>query len=156
MQGENWNDWGVQNSSSNWHPNSVLNGLGSPDFNEFVRNVIEARPGYVSELLFAFTKPGISFIGKTENLRSDLRYVLDQLNLKYDVATIDGLEKKNVSAVSQDSIEWDSDLRQVAIWVELPALLHFDYLTATERQTLGIKMDIPPNVALQRRSENIR
>lgn len=36
MSGRGWNDWGTENSAGDWHPNSILNGLGSDDFNEFV------------------------------------------------------------------------------------------------------------------------
>ena len=84
MGGLNWRDWGEVNRAENWHPSLVLNGLGSNDFNQFVRNVINERPGHVTELMFSYTKPGISFIGKNENLTDDLISILEMLNLPFD------------------------------------------------------------------------
>ncbi len=147
-----WNNWGTQNSQGDWHPNSILNELGSNDFNEFVQNVVKERPGYVSELLFAYTKPGISFIGKTENIREDLADVLDILDLQYDRSMIEKSAKKNVSKTDQTEIQWDSDLRAMVMRLELPALIHFDYLTEEEKSDLGIDMTIMPNKALHRSS----
>ena len=72
MSGRGWIHWGAQNNVEDWHPNAILNGLGSDDFNQFIKNVVHKRPGYVSELFFSYTKPGITFIGKTENLTDDL------------------------------------------------------------------------------------
>jgi hypothetical protein len=153
-KGLNWdNDAGTKNSRDNWHPNSILNGLGSDDFNEFVRNVVKERPGYVSELYFAFTKPGISFIGKNENLRKDFAYVLDHLGLKYDQTTIESSERQRVSKTPQSEVQWDPKLRETVMRLEVPALLHFDYLSVEEKNALGIQFDIAPNKALQRVDE---
>ncbi|WP_181280541.1 sulfotransferase family 2 domain-containing protein [Aphanothece hegewaldii] len=149
MRAKEWNDWGVQNSQQSWHPNAILNGLGSDDFNEFVRNVVKKRPGYVTELMFAYTKPGISFIGKTENLKEDLIYVLDLLELKYDKASIEQSGKSNVSETDPAEIRWDPDLYRTVMRLELPALLHFGYLSDEEKSDLGIKMPIMPNKALR-------
>jgi hypothetical protein len=150
MKGLDWdNDAGTKNSRDDWHPNSILNGLGSDDFNEFVRNVVNERPGYVSELYFAFTKPGISFIGKNENLRDDLAYVLDHLGLKYDRATVESSERQRVSKTPQSEVHWDPQLRETVMRLEVPALLHFDYLSQEEKDDLGIRMDIAVNRALR-------
>ena len=152
MGAKNWPYWGTQNSKKSWHPNSTLNGLGSTDFNEFVRNVVRERPGYVSELLFAYTKPGISFVGKTENLREDLSHVLDILGLQYDSTTVEESSKVNVSKTDQKKIRWDPNLKKTVMRLELPALLHFGYLSAKEKNELGIEMKIPTNKALHRRN----
>lgn len=148
-----WTDWGTQNSRVRWHPNSTLNGLGSDDFNQFVRNVVRARPGYVSEMLFSYTKPGISFIGKTESLRDDLGYVLDLLGLEYDREAIKEAPRKNVSKTNPTKVEWDPDLRAAVMRLELPALVHFGYLTEEEKAKFGIDIPLSSNPALQRRKE---
>ena len=46
-----WREWGKSASGPGrgWHPNYMLNGCGSSDFNSFVRNVIRKRPGYATE-----------------------------------------------------------------------------------------------------------
>lgn len=150
-----WKEWGVQNSAKSWHVNSILNGLGDPDFNQFVRNVVHARPGYVSELYFAFTKPGISFIGRTENLRADLMYVLDLLELAYDRERIQQKPKKNVSSPGEFDIEWEPQLKRTVMLLELPALLHFGYLSLQEAAEFGISENILPHKAMQRRFNDI-
>lgn len=152
MSSRNWNYWGVRNSAINWHPNSTLNGLGSDDFNQFIRNVINCRPGYVSELYFSFTKPGINFIGKTEHLKDDLLTVLNVLNLTFDRNSVDETPRQNVSPASSDNIIWDPELRKTVTLLELPALVHFGYLTSDEAQKIGFpeSIKIKPNEALQK------
>jgi len=95
--GLGWPDWGTVNSARDGHPNSVLNGLGDPDFNQFVRNVVAVRPGYVTELFFSFTKPGIDHIGKTETMLDDLAEVARIRAWALDPALFAGKNAVNVS-----------------------------------------------------------
>ena len=148
MQGRGWNDWGRENSRRDWHPNAMLNGLGTDDFNQFVRNVIQKRPGYVSELMFSYTKPGISYIGKTEHLREDLHDILTALNLPFEPSVLASAPKCNESIVEASRVQWDSELRELVVRLELPALLHFDYLSETEQQELGIDLEVSPHPSL--------
>ena len=148
MQGLDWIDWGVSNSCDDWHPCSILNGLGSPDFNQFIRNVVQVRPGYVSELFFAFTKQGIDFIGKNENLRDDLMAVMAIRGLKVDEDAVKKLKRVNESKVKQDKIQWDPDLRDLVMRLEMPALVHYGYLTPEERDKFGIPHDLATHAAL--------
>ena len=55
-----------------WHPNAMLNGLGSSDFNTFVSNVNRKRPGFVTEMYGWYVRPGVHFVGRQENLAEDL------------------------------------------------------------------------------------
>ena len=148
MKGRGWNDWGTQNSADDWHPNSVLNGQGSDDFNTFIRNVIRARPGYVSELYFSFTKPGISYIGKTESLTDDITTVLEALGLPFDRESVRRTPKANVSKTPPEEVRWDEELRQTVIRLELPAMIHFGYLDAAAMREFGVGEEIKPNPAL--------
>lgn len=150
MTGRGWNDWGQENSLRHWHPNVALNGLGDADFNTFVSNCVRVRPGYVSELFFSFAKPGISFIGRTENLVDDLVYVLDFLGLEVDAATIRQTARVNVSPRTTAAIEWDPDLRRTVMQLELPALVHFGYISDQEGAELGLRAAIEPSAAMQR------
>lgn len=154
MKGLGWNDWGTQNSATDWHPNSVLNGLGSDDFNEFVWNVVRVRPGYVSELYYSFTKPGIGFIGKTETLRDDLCYVLDYLGHTYSTDSVIKSQRKNVSKTEQAETSWDPELRLLVMKLELSALIHFDYLTESDKITLGVEHSLMPNKAVNRSTQS--
>ena len=119
-------------------PHLGLNGLGSSDFNEFVEKVIHARPGFVSEMYFSFIKNGITHIGKHENLSADLTIILDSLDVKYDSNILLNSAPVNVSMKKKTKLEWDKDLKSLVTKLELPALLHFDYITDSEREELGI------------------
>ena len=149
MTGKGWDDMGTRNSAADWHPNSVLNDLGSDDFNQFVWNVVREGPGYVSELYFSYTKAGISFVGKTESLRRDLARVLDYQTLKYDREHIDDSRPVNVSGTDSHELSWDPSLRQVVEKLELPALIHFGYLTDHELATVAMGEELGHNRALQ-------
>lgn len=148
MQGLGWNDWGVINSREYWHPCSALNGLGSDDFNQFIRNVVRTRPGYVSELFFAFTKLGINAIGKNENLKNDFLKIMAMRRIPIDTAALDKMGRVNASKVKADQIHWDPELRDLVMRLEMPALVHFGYLTDTERERYGIPADLPTHPAL--------
>ena len=136
MKTVKWRDFGKSNSASQWHPNSVLNGLGSTDFNEFIWNVIKKRPGYVSELFMSYTKSGIDFIGRTETLHQDMLDVLTLLNLEVDSSKILGAPKVHESRKLQ--VEWDPKLKEMMTRIELPALIHFGYLNEQEQRDLGL------------------
>jgi hypothetical protein len=154
MKGRGWNDWGKENSKYDWHPNAILNGLGDEDFNNFVRKIIHKRPGYVSELFFSYAKPGITFIGRTENLVNDLVYVLKSQGLAFDEEELRGLKKVNVSKTDPAEVKWDPYLKRTVTLLELPALIHFGYITPEEISEYGISENILPNKALERSNEN--
>lgn len=156
MMGKGWQNWGQQNSAADWHVNSTLNGLGDDDFNTFVSNVVHARPGYVSELYYAFTKPGISFIGKTESLREDLQYVLDARGLEYSYESIYQKPRVNVSKAVPEKIEWDPQLKRTVTLLELPALIHFGYLKPEDFNALGISEKIKPNQAMEHKLISVK
>ena len=52
--------WGRMNSRLSWHPNAVLNELWDADFTRFALNVVDKRPGYVSELYSLYAHPGVA------------------------------------------------------------------------------------------------
>lgn len=148
MMEKEWTNWGTADSRNDWHPNTDLNGLGSSDFNEFVYNVIKKRPGYVTELMFSYTKSGVSFIGKTENLRAHLAALLDILGLKYKPETISNSRKVNYADKFKNQIEWDPKIREAIIKLELPSLIHYDYLTEKEKTDLFTGITLEPHRAL--------
>ncbi len=162
MKARKWENADVPYFRTNFHPNSILNRHGSDDFNEFVRNIVQERPGYVSELMFAYTKPDISFIGRTETIRKDLVYLLDILDLPYDPRTIEKSPKMNVSKTNDTEIRWNPELKEIVTRLELPALLYFGYLSEKEKSELGIEIEVMPHKALHnsnvpheaRKSEN--
>jgi hypothetical protein len=128
MEGKKWNHWGRQAAAHDWHPSSPLNGLGDPDFNQFLRNVIRVRPGYVTELYSRYTEEGIEFIGRQEDLVEGLIHVLRLLNVSFDEQIIRNLGPENVSPTPQARIRWDPQLRALITRLEYPSLVRYGYV----------------------------
>lgn len=122
-----WVKFGVEGRFSAWHPNSVLNELGSSEFDVFVENVLSRRPGYVSELYFSFCPPEIRFIGRHERLRTDLCEALREGNEKYDEDLIMNEAPVGVSALPSSPLTWDPRVRERAIQLEYAALVRYGY-----------------------------
>ena len=119
----NWKTFG---SNNYWHPNYFLRTCKSYDFNEFVQKVFSSRPGFVSELYSQYAHNDITFIGKQENLTSDLIYFLSKQGYNFDSEIIQNRPRKNVSE-TQD-IKWDPHLREEVKDSEKMALLRYDYV----------------------------
>jgi len=135
----NWRFEGDVQDPHNWHPNAPLNGLGSPDFNCFVRNVIRNYPGYVTEMYSRFAVPQISFVGKQENLCDDLIAVLKKLQLPFDEQFIRGFDKVGVSPKRSTGLIWDPELEAEVIRQEYAGLVRWGY-AETQLPTPGRSM----------------
>lgn len=129
MCGRGWNEWAHRTRSGKrlWHPNAMLDGLGSDDFNEFIRGVAARRPGYVTEYLGWYTTPEMDFIGKQESLVDDLIRVLDVLNENYDEDRIRNWPRVNESRGPKGRPEWDPELRAEVERLEYAALVRYGY-----------------------------
>lgn len=125
-----WCEWGDEKDTKRWHPNAVLNGLGDTNFNQFVRNVIRKRPGYVTELYGWYTKPQIDFVGKQENLREDLIHVLRVLDFEFDEDFVRNFPKVGVSSKTEDKVIWDPDLKEEVFKLEYAGIVRYGYLNA--------------------------
>tara|TARA_B100002019_G_scaffold278819_1_gene280075 strand:+ start:511 stop:744 length:234 start_codon:yes stop_codon:yes gene_type:complete len=68
----------------------------------------------------------ITFIGKQENLASDLIYFLSKQGYNFDSEIIQNRPKKNVSETQE--IKWDPHLREEVKDSEKMALLRYDYV----------------------------
>lgn len=139
MQGKEWRFWGLNASYENWHPNSALNGLGSDNFEEFVRNVIRLLPGYVTEFFYSYAKIGISYVGKNESLVEDLISVLNFLGLDFDETKLRESERENVSSKDRE-LRWSRELKDLVFISELPALIQYDYLTGFSNCHLQVEL----------------
>jgi hypothetical protein len=126
--GVNWRYEGDVHDPNNWHPNAQLNGLGSPDFNCFVRNVIKAYPGYVTEMYSRFAAPHVSFVGKQENLCDDLITVLKRLQIPFDEQFIRGFGKVGVSPKRSAGLQWDPELKAEVSRLEYAGLRRWGYV----------------------------
>lgn len=125
--GVNWRFEGDVDRADNWHPNAPLNGLGHPDFNFFVRNVIRRYPGYVTEMYSRFATPQVSFVGRQEQLCDDLIGVLKLLRLPFDEQFIRNYREVGVSPKRATGCDWDPALKAEVMRLEYAGLVRWGY-----------------------------
>ena len=123
----NWRPWSRDPYGRVWHPCAALDGLGSHDFNTFVRNVIRHRPGYVTEMYRLYDQPGVDFIGKQETLCDDLIAVLRRLGLDFDEKAIRGYRPVGVSPTPPRPVQWDPELLAEIERLEYASLVRYGY-----------------------------
>jgi hypothetical protein len=119
-----------QGDEREWHPVRCLNGLGNPDFNNFVRGIAQKFPGFVTEMFSQYTRPPVAFIGKQENLTEDLITVLKQLDPEVDEDFIRKYSLVNVSAEQHrkpTDVVWDPDLRKQIYQLEYAGIVRYGY-----------------------------
>lgn len=124
-----WKYYGDTRNPTNWHPNAMLNGTGAANFNDFIRNTIKRRPGYVTELFGNYTQPDlIDYVGKQENLREDLIHVLSKRGLDFNADRIRSSAPVGVSRPkSNTQLHWEDELRQEMLRLEYAALIRYSY-----------------------------
>ena len=124
---EGENPMGKMPGRNNWHPNSPLFMYKPDNFNEFIKNILDTHPGYVSELYSSYTT-GVDYIGKTENLAEDLIEVLELMGLNIDRELVKSHDPVNVSKKPDKEISWNQDLENEVLRTEYPALVRYDYI----------------------------
>ena len=128
MESINWRQWGEPKNPYHWHPKTALNGLGSPDFNEFMYKVNRKRPGFVSELYGWYNHSEIQFVGKQENLREDLMKVLSRLYPELDIReTLYRVPMVNESPSAIKMPEWDPEIRRETLKLEYASYVRYGY-----------------------------
>ncbi len=127
MQGLEWKFWGDERDPYKWHPNSMLNGLGSPDFNTFMHNVNKKRPGFVTEMYGWYVRPGVEFVGKTESLSQDLMKAFSLMKLEVDPARVAAVPHQNESPARIARPEWDPAVRKETLRLEYAGCVRFGY-----------------------------
>ena len=128
-------DWAAESDLLGWHPCAAIKHLGADSFEQFVRNVIQHRPGFATELFAQYAQPRISFIGKQENLADDLIDVLQQLNITFDEQRIREHAAINVSS-REASARLSDDLRAELERLEYAGMARYRYsMTSTVAST---------------------
>lgn len=122
-----WKSFGRAGDPAAWHPNAMLNGLGADEFPEFVRRVIEGRPGYVSEMYSWYDRPGVRFVGRQERLSDDLVEVLRILDLDFDEELIRSFKPLHVSPPPRRPIRWTPDLLSRVQRLEHASMVRYGY-----------------------------
>lgn len=122
-----WMTFGRAADPRDWHPTSMLNGTGAADFSDFVLNVIERRPGFVTELFGWYTTPEIDFIGKQENLAEDLVRVLELMDLKFDKDLVMRAAPFGVGEAPANPIIWRAGLKEEVRALEYAGIVRYGY-----------------------------
>jgi hypothetical protein len=121
----NGRDWGSYDSPRTWHPKATLNGLWTRDFNQWVRRVETARPGYATETLYRFAHPRVNFVGRQESLRDDLLRVLRIMGIDVDAEALRGVAPANRSKTRVQY--WDKATRDMATRYERAGIRGLGY-----------------------------
>ncbi len=94
-------------------------------FDNFIKEVLEKRPGFVSELYACYDVFECSFVGKQENLISDLITVLKLM--KYKFKPTDLISLGVINKTPDLKIKWDKKLRQEILNTEYICLRRYKY-----------------------------
>ncbi len=127
MCGRSGTDWAGENDLQSWHPCGILRDTGDPNFSQFVRNVNQKRPGFVTELYSLYTQEGIDFVGTQERLVDDLIVALQQLNVRFDEQRLRESRRVNSSRQQEFPIQWDPAVREETLRCEYAGLARFHY-----------------------------
>ena len=128
MYGIKGADWSDATDLLRWHPCGALRQLGNGDFNEFVRNVIRERPGFVTELYGRYVPRVNGFVGRQEHLLDDLVGVLQRLELDFDEDRIRHHNRVNVSKTqTKEAVVWEPELRAEVERLEYAGLVQYGY-----------------------------
>lgn len=119
--GEEWIKYG----NSNWHPNTPLYELSHRSFNDFLRDLIKSRPGYIYELYSWYTGRDIDFVGRQESLEEDLIKVLEKIGCKFDKNKINSLGRVNTT--KKVGLKADKEVVREFHRIEYPTLVRFGY-----------------------------
>lgn len=110
-----------------WHPQAALYSCRSDNFNEFVCNVLDAEPAYVSRMyegvLGPEGQPFVDEIGRLENLMTDALRILKQFFPKRRVAAIEGVGRQNAS--NKRKLKWEIGLREKVCAIEVAAMVRW-------------------------------
>jgi hypothetical protein len=127
MESMGWPQWGDALNPYRWHPDALLKGTGSHDFNTFVANVNKRRPGFVTEMYGWYARPSVNFVGKQENLSADLIRVLAMMKVKVDVAKVRSIEALNETPAHIPKPVWDAKLKRETLRLEYAGYVRFGY-----------------------------
>ena len=122
-----WRRYGDAESLYDWHPNAMLNDLGSETFTGFVRNVAAARPGFVTEMYGWYTRPQMDFVGRQESLAEDLIQALKTMELDFDEDFVRNYRSVGVSPAPSEPIAWDPELKERMLRLEYAGIIRYGY-----------------------------
>jgi hypothetical protein len=123
-----WRSWGNRKFIGGWHPNFELNGCDHQDFPAFLQWILEYQPGYVGNMFSRYTYKDVDYIGKQENLATDLVAILDHTGLQYDREVVLQRAPVGVSKYKEKKLEWPASLREQVLKTEYSAMLRYKYI----------------------------
>lgn len=113
----------------NWHPQRVLDRCGHDDFAQFIRQVLEREPGYLTRLYEWYIGPPdwmhVKFVCHYESLAEDLATVLRYLRYPFDEQALRRFPPVNVSEIRRAKPVWDRELLKRLLEAEAPTIRRF-------------------------------
>ncbi len=131
MHERSGSDWAGESDLLGWHPCAPIKQCGDDRYEGFVRNVIERRPGFATELFSQYVQADIGFVGKQEQLADDLVAVLRQQNLPFDEQRLRDCAPVNVSR-RDDALDLPQELTAELTRLEYVAMKRYGYATKGE------------------------
>jgi len=123
-----WPNW--ESNSDVFVPIDKLNGLGADSFNDFISNVLNKRPGFVTAMYGLYTGR-CDFVGKQEKMANDLVRVFSFLNTKVNIDNVTKHPRVNVS--KRIDVTWDAKQQAEMEEAEFDAFVRYGYKTEIYR-----------------------
>ncbi len=126
LSGIDFKKFGQSGNIRKMHPLCSLNELYSKNFNEFMFNILEKEPHFLTKLYFRYSHSRlISYVGKQENMKEDLNNIISYLypTIKDKIIFPDAQVNKSKSIV----IKWDTNLYDRMIEQEKMILTTYKY-----------------------------
>jgi hypothetical protein len=127
MESRGWPSSGDSRHLIHFHPDTLLSGLGSSDFNTFMDNVNRTRPGFVTEMYGWYVRPGIDFVGRQEKLVEDLLRVFKIMNLAVSPDRVRAIGPHNETSDRVAKPVWDPKLKAETLRLEYAGYARFGY-----------------------------
>src|SRR5947207_3173852 len=86
--------------------------LPESGFDRFLRFLIDEAPSFVSEMYASYATPQVAYVGKFENLVTDVATALEMAGEPVDRGMLEAVAPVNVSSTSNSALIWPQDLRR--------------------------------------------
>ena len=92
-----------------------------------MHNVNRKRPGYVTEMYGWYIRPGVSFVGKLENMVPDLAKAVELMKLDISQERIAAVPRENESPSHIAKPQWDPKVKKETLRLEYAGYVRYGY-----------------------------
>ena len=133
MMDYQWNDFATLRNKNklgikvdNWNPFSTLLPFANDDFNLFIKNVINNKPEFLTDLFNRYADPKhINYVGRYENLMDDVENIFNTLHVKFNKQHFANQEKFNFSKTAKPV--WNETIKTQLYESEIEVFKRFGY-----------------------------